>query len=241
MYKARFFLLILAVSLISLHSPGFAKKKPSIYGVISFINGDVKIIKNKQSIPAQIGQKVETGDTIITLNGTARIQIADSYLCQIDKHTTVEFKNIAVAGNKDIFNLNLNSGRIFSRLVTSEKKPANVYVKTPTFTAGVRGTDFLVSVNDKPVSKNNDRPIPSGVYVTKGIVEVQKTLDRQKVSVNAGEEVVVSAAEMKKSILEDFIKTRMQILEELKIMKEYNCRILDEQKEKNRKLLEEFQ
>jgi hypothetical protein len=51
---------------------------------------------------------------------------------------------------------------------------------------------------------------------------------------------VATPGELRKAILDDFVSARMKILDELKIMKEYNCKLIDEQKEKNRKLLEEL-
>ncbi|MDH4198799.1 MAG: FecR family protein [Spirochaetia bacterium] len=210
-----------------------------VYGIISFVSGDVTITSGQKSFPAKIGAKIQVADSIVTGNGIARIQIAGTYICHIEKNTKITFQEILETNEKDSYNINLSTGQILSRLIREKNKKANLTIITPTITAAVRGTDFMVSETEKSAPAEGEKSITTGVYVSQGIVEVESP-GREKVNVNAGEEVKVLPGELRKSMMEDFISAKMKILDELKIMKEFNCKLIEEQKEKNRKLLEEM-
>jgi len=218
-----------------------AKNIEKIYGVISFVSGEAMITKNKKQIPAKLGMKVEESDSITTGNGIIRIQIIDAYVCHIEKNTSVTFKKILDQTNYNYFNLELHKGQIFSKLDRNRKKPGNLSIVSPSITAGVRGTEFMVSETSAPAEsakRSSEKTIPSGVYVSNGSVDVEK--NNQKINLQSGEQATIQSGEMIKSILDDYISTKLKILEELKIMKEFNSNLIEEQKRKNMKMLEEL-
>jgi len=241
LYRTGLFFLMMVFGM----STVYAESKSSVYGLISFVSGDVSVTKNNKTTRAKLSMKVEEGDVITTKKGLVRIQISDAYICHIEKNTTVTFKKILEKTNTKSYNMDLHKGQIFSRLIPDKSKPGELVISSPSVTAGVRGTDFMVSEldpNEKPSMLEMDKSIPSGVYVSSGSVDVETNTQggKQKVNVKSGEQATVAPGQLVKDILDDYVTTKMKILEELKIQKEFNCKLIEEQKEKNRKMLEEF-
>ncbi|MDH4262418.1 MAG: FecR family protein [Spirochaetia bacterium] len=232
--------------MIIFNSSTFAENNSSVYGLVSFVSGEATVSKNNKSIPAKLSMKVEENDVITTKNGMIRIQITDAYICHIEKNTTVTFKKILESSSIKSYNIDLHKGQVFSRLIHDKNKHSELTISTPTFTAGVRGTEFMVNVNDQEPSAKvepaSEKFIPSGVYVKNGSVDVETIGKKnlQKINVKSGEQAAVEPGQLIKDVLDDYVATKMKILDELRIMKEYNCKLIDEQKEKNRKMLEEF-
>lgn len=217
----------------------YGEQSPGIYGLVSFVTGDATISKGNISTPAKLSMKIETDDVITTGDGLVRIQIADAYICHIEKNSKVVFKTIIEKTDLKAYSMELRKGQVFSRLIPDKNKRSDLIIYTPSVTAAVRGTDFMVSeANGK--EKNTDKSVSSGVYVSSGSVDVETNEKKQKINLKSGEQAIVAPGQLIKSILDDYIETKMKILDELKIMKEYNCKLIEEQKEKNRKLLEEF-
>jgi len=220
----------------------FADEITPVYGIISFVSGDVSITKKNKKTNALLSMKVELGDSISTQDGILRIQIADSYICHIEKNTSITFRKILEKTNLKSYNIYLHKGQILSRLVHDKNKSSELMVITPVVTAAVRGTDFMVSESNSNEQSIDKSAVPSGVYVSSGSVDVEggETVDNQKINLRSGEQAVIKPGELRKSLLDDMIKAKMKILNELKIMKEFNCKLIEEQQDKNRKLLEEF-
>jgi hypothetical protein len=226
----------------------YAEKAPSasVYGMIAFVSGEASITKNNKTTSAKLNMKVEESDVVTTKNGLVRIQLADAYICLIEKNTSVTFKKILEDTNYKSYNVDLHKGQVYSKLIPDKSKPGQLTIFSPSVTAGVRGTEFMVSeTGEKPAAVKNTgdgKIIPSGVYVSNGSVDVEINggENNQKINVKSGEQATVSPGKLIKDILDDYVATKLKILEELKIMKEYNCKLIEEQKEKNRKMLEEF-
>lgn len=242
LYRSGMFTLAMLFCISGVH----AEKAANVYGMVSFVSGEATITKNNKSMPAKLNMKVEEGDVVTTKKGLVRIQISDAYICHIEKNTTVIFKKILEKTNTKSYNIDLHKGQIFSRLVPDKTRPGELTISSPSVTAGVRGTDFMVSETGENATglkeSNGEKIIPSGVYVSHGSVDVETNAkdDKQTVNVKSGEQATVAPGKLIKDILDDYVTTKMKILEELKIMKEFNCKLIEEQKEKNRKMLEEF-
>jgi hypothetical protein len=237
--KNKYILMGISFILFSLQ-PVYAQPE-SIYGMVSFVSGESYLSDssgNKQKI--KIGMKVMPENRITTTDtGIIRVQIADVFICHIEKNSTVIFQEILNNTSYDNLNIVLKKGQIMAKLLTDKEKirKAQLTVFTPSVTAGVRGTSFMVSESE---TGNASEEVPSGVFVTDGEVSVESSDGKFKLGVSAGEQAVLQKEGLLKSILEDAYAMRMKILDELKIMKEYNCKLIDEQKEKNRQLLEEM-
>ena len=230
---------VTAILMTAFISNVYAEKNTTMYGLISFVSGEATITKSGKVLPAKLSMKVEANDTITTKNGLIRIQIADAYICHIEKNTTITFIKILEKSDLKSYSIDLHKGQIFSRLIPDKSKPTSLFISTPSVTAGVRGTDFMVSEATEE-STTEDKSIASGVYVSTGSVDVETPQKDKKINLKSGEQATIAPGALIKAILDDYVTTKMKILDELKIMKEFNCKLIEEQKEKNRKLLEEF-
>jgi len=122
----------------------------SVAGVVKKKEGTVEIIHNGKSIPAEIGSAVQPGDTVKTakdstvglmLKDTTRMSLGPSSEMSLDKfgfNANTYSGNILVSVVKGTF-------AMISGLVV-KNNPANSMIKTPTSTAGIRGTTFVVEV-----------------------------------------------------------------------------------------------
>jgi hypothetical protein len=142
------------------YSPIYADVE-SIYGMIAFVSGEAWVVHpGSEPVAAKPGMTVKPNDTIKTGKGQIRVQIADIYICHIEKNTTVAFKEILNNTDSESMNIHMGKGQIFSRLIPGKTKKTRLLISTPTVTAGVRGTDFMVSEKSEEVAAD-EKPIPS--------------------------------------------------------------------------------
>lgn len=121
-----------------------------VIGVIKNKEGSVNILRNSEVISAKIGDSLHEGDVLkTTANSNIGIMLKDE-------------TRMAVGGNSHIvidrfkFNPNTNNGNMLVSIVKGtfamisgliiKNNYETVQVKTPTSTAGVRGTYFVVEV-----------------------------------------------------------------------------------------------
>lgn len=139
----------LVVACICLVSSGAALAQ-NVAGVVKKSQGNVLIQRDSKTFPAEIGTKVLTGDVL-------RTSEASSTGVMLKDETRISLgPNSQVTLDKYGFNANSNSGNMFLSvfkgtlmMITGlmvKSSPGAVVVKTPTSTAGVRGTQFIVDV-----------------------------------------------------------------------------------------------
>lgn len=135
-------------------------------GKVAVSKGDVKIESPSEksgsgkAIPASVGAKVCEGDTIIAaVQSRAKIQMDDGNELNISPESRIKLETYEYkpADNKKKVMLNVLYGKV--RAATREENmyndkakdgQANTFqVKTKSAVAGVRGTDFLTSFNEK--------------------------------------------------------------------------------------------
>lgn len=119
------------------------EKTTSIYGVITFMKGDVKV--NQKA--GQIGVKVVQSDTIaVKADSVAVIQFTTNAQITIESNTTIEIaKLLQNPDGKNNIAINQKSGSTFSKVIPGQ---AEYNISTPAVTAGVRGTSFRVAVDE---------------------------------------------------------------------------------------------
>jgi len=121
-----------------------------VAGVVKKKQGSVEIVRDGKAIPVEVGTVVHAGDTLKTdkdssvglmLKDESRMSMGPSSQMALDKFG---------------FNANTYSGNIFISVIKGtfamisglvvKNNPANSMVKTPTSTAGIRGTTFVIEV-----------------------------------------------------------------------------------------------
>jgi hypothetical protein len=228
--KKIIFIFLILMSLVHVIAQ---EKKTEMLVVATFVVGDVSVNRTKL-IKVTKNFIFLTGDEVVTKKGTVDIQFGSGSVVRVAKNTVVKISRIMDADQKQNVNIGLVKGEVFSK-VSKKMPPGSTFeIASPTITAGVRGTEFLIS--DGMVSGENNS---DGVFVKEGEVTVivNENDSVKDFNVKAGEEVVITTQGILKQILEDHIKEKMRILDTLQVMKEDTYRLLKEQKEKNKELL----
>jgi hypothetical protein len=124
-------------------------------GLIKVSNGAVEIQRAGATIKAQVGTPVQVSDVLRTgADGSAGITFSDNSLVSIGPGTVFEidkyqFDSTTHAGE---FQGSLKQGRlagISGKMV--KQSPESMKIRTPSAVMGVRGTEFVVQV-DEPVA-----------------------------------------------------------------------------------------
>ena len=123
-------------------------------GLVKVSKGSVEIQRGAAKVPATVGAAVQTSDVIVPgADGSAGVTFADNSLVSvgpnsvfaIDKYT---FDSTTHQGE---FEGNLRKGRlaaISGKMV--KQSPESMKIRTPSAIMGVRGTEFVVQVDDEP-------------------------------------------------------------------------------------------
>lgn len=127
-----------------------ASHAQTVAGIIKKQQGAVEIVRDGKSIPAEIGTKVMAGDLLKTnkdssvglmLKDETRMSIGANSQMALDRFS---FDASTYSGNLFI-NVIKGTFAMISGLVV-KNNPTSTQVKTPTSTAGIRGTHFVVEV-----------------------------------------------------------------------------------------------
>ncbi len=179
--------LIIAMSVAVLFA-GCSKQAASVVqndGSINFIMGDVKLVSNGVTNPANMGDKVTQGMVLKTgTKAIAEITFQGSTI-RINEKSSVVMTELSrsLNGNKEFTEFNVENGHVLFKVTRKLSQDEKFKVNTPTAVAGVRGTEFNVTVD-------KDKSI---ISCTEGKVAVKEstTDDSAFVLVEAGKEAVV--------------------------------------------------
>ncbi len=237
-------------------------------GVFTYIKGDVKLfdIMGKPKTAKVEGFFLPSDEIRTGKDSVCDIQLMDGIIIRIKQNSVITLKKIWVdSGRKEMAaNIELNKGAIFAKLVSKLTKNSAFNVKTPTSTAGVRGTEFLVQdngdksdvlVNDGTVSVSavdDDKNVGEEVIVDQGHkVTTEKDnkmkkgdlTEDEKKSLGEDSQSVQSITEDAKARIEDILKdfedNKARIKQHLDDQKESNRIELEGQKDKNKQELED--
>ncbi|MBM9501066.1 FecR domain-containing protein [Leptospira sp. 201903071] len=186
----------------------------------------------KKNVVLTKSAKVETGD------GKADLQLGANAVIRLAPFTKIEISELYSDGTKNKTKVNLVSGKLFANVQKSNKKE-DLEVTSVSYTAGVRGTQFVISEDKEKAPKNEDSSIPDGVFVNEGAVAVN-TSSGGELDLKAGEQASWNGKELLLEPLKEFMKEKMKIIQTFKTIKAENYQMLKDQKLKNKELLENF-
>lgn len=182
-----------------------------------FVTGDVAVRRGESSMKLKPGDPVLKGDIIVTgIKSTASLQVDKTGIVTVAPETECSFSEISSNGATE---LNLKEGVVYSNL--KKLSPGQHYrVKTVTYTASVRGTEFMSTAGRSG----------SDVKVLAGVVNVASSgssVDVQKESgVKVGEDGAAAGYKL----------SRLDILE----LKKYSLyRYVEELENKNSESVEQ--
>ena len=121
-------------------------------GLIKVANGAVEIQRGASKVPAKVGSAVQTSDVVVTgADGSAGITFTDNSLVSVGPNTVFaiekySFDSTTHAGQ---FEGNLRQGRLAAvsgKMV--KQSPESMKIRTPSAIMGVRGTEFVVQVDE---------------------------------------------------------------------------------------------
>jgi len=198
--------------------------------------GNAVYERNNKQAQITKGMIFETKDKVITTNGIVDIQLGQSSIIRVGKNSVVLISKLIEENGSEKTELNLNKGIIFSKISKKLDKNSEFKVTTPTITAGVRGTQFMIQEGEDTDSSGNDQ-IDPGAYVKEGSIEVKPSSSPSAIAVEANQQLVTSQKKLKVEILDEYAREKMKILDTLNVMKEVNYKNLQEQREKNKELI----
>lgn len=139
---------LLAAAILALSSSAFAAD----IGIVKVSKGSVQLQRGAERIVAKVGTAVQSADVIVTgADGTAGITFTDNSLVSIGPNSIFaidkyRFDSTTHAGE---FEGNLRQGRLAAvsgKMV--KQSPETMKIRTPSAIMGVRGTEFVVQVDE---------------------------------------------------------------------------------------------
>lgn len=141
-------LICAAITALLVLSVACGEKQPEkVSMLVIFASGEVSLSKAGTETPVKTGMLVSAGDTVITKEGTVDLQTRAGTAIRLRSNSRVTVEEIA--GNSQGKNrMALTQGSVFAR-AQKQSQAEEFQVATPTAIAGVRGTSFSVTVDEK--------------------------------------------------------------------------------------------
>ncbi|TGM58724.1 FecR family protein [Leptospira adleri] len=203
-----------------------------------FVTGKVHYTLNGKTEALKKNTVLTKTATVETGEGKADLQLGASAVVRLAPFTKIEISELYSDGTKNKTKVNLVSGKLFANVQKSNKKE-DLEVTSVSYTAGVRGTQLVVSEDRENTPKNEDSSIPNGVFVNEGQVAVNSS-SGSDLDLKAGEQASWNGKELLLEPLKEFMKEKMKIIQTFKTIKVENYQMLKDQKLKNKELLENF-
>jgi len=124
-------------------------------GLVKVSKGDVRIQRGDARLAAAVGSAVQPSDVIVTgADGSAGITFSDNSLVSVGPNSVFAIDKYSFDTTTHVgeFEGNLKQGRlaaISGKMV--KQSPESMKIRTPSAIMGVRGTEFVVQV-DEPAS-----------------------------------------------------------------------------------------
>ena len=181
-----------------------------------FVTGDVTVKHGETAVPLKPGDTVQKGDVIVTGEKSfASLQVKELGVIKINGNTRCTLAGISSVGATEVY---LEEGSVYSSL-KKLSKDQTYKVKTRTYTASVRGTEFLTSSGKTG----------SSVKVLDGVVNVASSVSSSDVAkengVNIAEDGAIS--EYKLSEIEILELKRDSLIKYLDNLKEMDRAAID--------------
>lgn len=119
-------------------------------GTVTELSGSASIKRGKDTIAVSKGTSIEQNDKVETKNGKLKIVFNDDTQVSVTEHSSLLIDDFVYDPKSKSGKLGLKATSGTVRYVSGAiaKDPKNVNIKTPTAAITVRGTDFVMSVNE---------------------------------------------------------------------------------------------
>jgi hypothetical protein len=122
-------------------------------GQVKVARGDVQVQRGASTVPAKVGMGIQPTDVLLTgADGSAGLTFTDNSLVSIGPNSVFaidkySFDSTTHAGE---FEGNLRKGKLAAvsgKMV--KQSPESMKIRTPSAVMGVRGTEFVVQVDER--------------------------------------------------------------------------------------------
>ena len=187
--------------------------------IITFVTGDVKIIRKDeqgkaQEIPAKMGMFVYEEDSIKTENGKVDLQTKSGSAIRVKEMTYLSVKSLSGDTGGET-NLEMQNGNMIANIKKATTKE-DFKVATPTAIAGVRGTTFAVEVD--PFEKTSTVKVLEGKVAVKPRVVALEKVSKEEIEKNSNLQALKKLEE-KEVVVEENQSARLDPIIEKKIVK----------------------
>ncbi len=226
------------LAVIALMAIGFSCKKETKVkkeGIINFVTGTATINDKGKKTDAKVGDTVVAGMKVETGPKSYVDIYFDQNAIRILENSVVEINVLEFnpASSSDQTRLFVHNGKVFSNITQKLSKDDSYEIRTPTSTAGVRGTKFLVS----------EEKGKSNVACLDGVVKVKSEIEGEAGEVEVKEEQEVEIEKGKKLTVKDLTdenkKNMMDIINNYQKMKESIRERFEKQRDEIRKAVED--
>lgn len=141
---------IIAVAVLALAATGFARADD--VGQVKVAKGTVHVERDGKRLPAAVGMAVRQSDTLVTgADGSVGVTFSDNSLLSTGPNSVlvVERYTFDTTTHAGAFDASLKKGTlavVSGKMV--KQSPGAMRVRTPAAIMGVRGTEFLVQVDE---------------------------------------------------------------------------------------------
>jgi hypothetical protein len=141
---------IVAAAILALAATGFARAED--VGQIKIAKGTVQVERDGARLPAEVGMGIRQSDILITgADGSAGVTFSDNSLLSTGPNSVLVVDNYTFDSTTHAgqFDASLKKGTlavVSGKMV--KQKPGSMRVRTPAAIMGVRGTDFVVQVDE---------------------------------------------------------------------------------------------
>jgi hypothetical protein len=121
-------------------------------GLVKVAKGSVQIQRGSAKIPATVGTGLQTADVVVTgADGSAGITFTDNSLVSVGPNSvfSIDKYSFDTTTHAGEFEGNLKQGRLAAvsgKMV--KQSPDSMKIRTPSAIMGVRGTEFVVQVEE---------------------------------------------------------------------------------------------
>jgi len=122
-------------------------------GLVKVSKGNVQVQRAGAKIPVTVGMGLQASDVILTgADGSAGVTFTDNSLVSVGPNSVfaIDKYNFDSTTHQGEFEGNLRQGRLAAvsgKMV--KQSPESMKIRTPSAIMGVRGTEFLVQVDEK--------------------------------------------------------------------------------------------
>ena len=120
-------------------------------GQVADQKGNGAIERGRDLVGSGVGTEIQSMDAAVTTNGTMRIDFIDDTRVDITQHSKLIIDEFVFDPANDIGSLSLKASLGTVRYASGQiakKYKQNVKIRTPSATIGVRGTDFVMVVDE---------------------------------------------------------------------------------------------